>query len=111
MRQQIARDHCVLIKPEIGLDAGRPVEADEHLLIPEAERGPLAIGGERLFLVAGVEMGLCQVEFVAGNQKRVRLGSERALEQVCLLAIMLAPRLRRRAPSFLRRMRAPGSRF
>src|SRR5271168_5385466 len=95
VRQQVARDHRVLIKAEIGLDAGRAIEADEHLLIPQAERGPLAIGGERLFLVASVVMGLCQVEFVAGNQKWVRLGGERALEQACLLAIMPAPRIAR----------------
>src|SRR2546423_8658746 len=90
-RQQIACDDRVLVETEIGLDAGGPIEADEHLLIPEAECRALAIGGERLFLVAGFEMGLRQVEFVAGNQKWVGLGGERALEQRCLLTIMPAP--------------------
>lgn len=37
-------------------------------------------------------MGLRQVEFVAGKQKRVGFGGERALEQACFLAIMPAPR-------------------
>src|SRR5262249_36535471 len=66
--------HLVVGMTESFLQLRRPIKADEHLLVPEAETGAIEIRGESLFGVPVVLPALRQVKGVARAQERIFLG-------------------------------------
>ena len=84
---RIGRENRLGIPTERLHQLSRLIEADEHLLVPVAELCALQIGSQRLLLSAVITVALREIERVAGDHERVRLGGARPLEDGCIAPV------------------------